>query len=361
MLPKYLHALETEILSRCELWVAAGIPGLGDMAADTIYLGGGTPGLLSGEQLENLLRAVRTSFCVDAHSEITLEASPENVTPESAAAWAACGVNRLSLGVQSFAQKELRAVGRRHDAGTVAAAVRNLRAAGIENISIARIAGLRHQTPESWKQTLESTLALEPTHLSVYMLEVDEDSRLGKEILAQGSRYGAAAAPSEEQVAELYLAAMERLRQAGFHHYEVSNFARPGQESRHNEKYWTGVPYFGFGVEAHSYDGARRWANTDSLTEYLQLREQGRSPITTHRALGAQEQLEERFFLGLRRRAGIQPARLAAEFQRDVSQIYARQIREFSEAGWLETAGDWLRLTDQGLLFSNEVFAGFLG
>lgn len=359
-LPRYLRALQTEIADRARLWRMAGIPSSEDPPVNSIHLGGGTPGLIQPEQLAELLRTVRASFPLDPAAEITLEASPENVTAESAAAWASSGVNRVSMGVQSMAERELRAVGRRHCADTVARAFSILNSAGIDNLSADLIAGLPYQTEQSWDASLEAVLRLEPAHLSVYMLEVDQDSRLGNEILEQGRRYRAAAVPSEEQVAAFYCAAMERLRAGGYEHYEISNFALRGRESLHNEKYWTGAPYFGFGVDAHSYDGERRWAGTDSLDVYLQKLESAEPPTVDLRILSAQEKLEERFFLGLRRRQGVRASRLNLDFDVDVHQKYSARIEEFREAGWLQTDGDWLRLTDRGLLFSNEVFAGFL-
>ena len=361
LLPPYLHALQSEISDRSRLWQMTGIPCQEDVPVNSIYLGGGTPGLLDPEQLANLLEAVRASFSVDRVAEITLEASPENVTAESAAAWAASGVNRVSLGVQSMVEGELRAVGRRHDAESIAQAFSTLKAAGIVNLSADLIAGLPYQTEQSWEASLRALLQLDPAHLSIYMFEVDEDSRLGREILENGPRYRAEAVPSEEQVATFYSLAMERLRAAGFDHYEVSNFARPGKESLHNQKYWTDAPYFGFGVDAHSYDGERRWANTDSLTVYLEKMENCQPPIVSLKTLSSQEKLEERLFLGLRCRQGVLASSLRSEFQVDVHQKYAEQILEFCEAGWMKTDDDRLRLTDRGLLFSNEVFAGFLG
>ena len=362
-LPEYLGLLEAEIRSRATLWPAAGIPPWDEVTADTIYLGGGTPGLLTGKQLAGLLRTARASFHAKrtaAEIEVTLEASPENVTAANAGAWATCGVTRISMGVQSMVTAELRAVGRTHDAETVRCATASLRAAGIDNISVDLIAGLPHQSPESWRVSLDRLLELEPAHFSVYMLEVDEDSRLGRELLAGGSRYRAGAVPAEEQVADFYCAAVETLLGAGYEQYEISNFARPECKSRHNWKYWTNAPYFGFGVDAHSYDGERRWANTDSIETYLRKVAQGKSPVVECKVLARQEQIEERLFLGLRRRIGVSLPELAAEFPIDVAERYNGAIQEFVEAGWVEQSGGRLRLTDRGLLFSNEVFAGFL-
>jgi len=363
LLPEYLRLLEWEIRNCSSLWPSAGIPPWETATADTIYLGGGTPGLLTGAQLRSLLEVVRARFHGKqraAGMEVTLEASPENVTEASAAAWADCGVNRISLGVQSMVTQELRVVGRMHGAETVRRAFGSLRSGGIENISVDLIAGLPFQTAASWRVSLETLLELRPTHFSVYMLEVDADSRLGRELLGGGVRYRAGAVPTEDQVADFYCAAVEALRAAGFEHYEISNFARPGYESRHNLKYWTNAPYFGFGVDAHSYDGKRRWANTDLLDVYLEKITRGESPIVECKALARQEQLEERLFLGLRRRVGVSLPELDAEFDSDLAGRYNETIREFSEAGWVERDGGRLRLTDRGLLFSNEVFAGFI-
>ncbi len=360
-LPRYLQALETEVARHGEFWRPAGVPAWDGVSADTVYLGGGTPSLLSGRQLHSLLDTVRSTFHVEGESEMTLEASPENATSDAASTWVCCGVNRVSLGVQSMVSRELRAVGRMHDAETVARAFAALRNAGIQNISVDLIAGLPHQTRESWEITLRSVLALEPEHLSVYMLEVDEDSRLGSELLRAGARYGAAAVPAEEQMVECYRAACERLGQSGYQHYEISNFALPGRESRHNDKYWTNAPYFGFGVDAHSYDGERRWANADSLGEYLQRIEGGCSAIVNCKRLEREDRFEERLFLGLRRRQGVRISQLAREFGQAALQRVEPRMVQFCEAGWMERQPDVLRLSDAGVLFSSEVFAGLLG
>ena len=377
LLPEYAKALIQEIGGRRELWPAAGIPVRDDQPVDSIYMGGGTPGLLAQEQLAAILDSVRASFHVEHEAETAIEASPENVTAATSAAWAGMGVNRVSLGVQSMVREEIRAVGRIYDAAGVEAAFANLRAAGIRNISADLIAGLPHQTAASWERSMDELLALEPEHVSVYMLEVDDDSRLGNEILRKGEHYHATAVPTEDQVADFYCAAMERLRDAGFEHYEISNFARPGKRSRQNQKYWTNAPYFGFGADAHSYDGERRWANVDDTVAYVETIRNGQLPVAENKTLGWQEKLEERLFLGLRRREGVSLSKVEAEFTREgianeelgtvavnfglsIRQRFAEPIRKFTEAGWLESEGDCLRLTDQGVLFSNEVFAGFL-
>jgi oxygen-independent coproporphyrinogen-3 oxidase len=282
------------------------------------------------------------------------------VTPDRVAGWAESGINRVSLGVQSLVTGELRAVGRMHMATSVADSIFMLRQAGIGNISVDLIAGLPYQTLESWEETLQRVLEFGPTHISAYMLEVDEDSSLGGELLRSGGRYGASAVPSEELIVELYTRALECFTTSGYIHYEISNFTRPGFASSHNEKYWTGVPYFGFGVDAHSYDGGHRWANVDSIEQYLDRMQQGRSPIQERFALEPAQKLEERFFLGLRRRQGIELPSLFGEMTDETRADYQHKIDSFCDAGWLEKEGDFLRLTNRGVLLSNEVFAGFL-
>jgi oxygen-independent coproporphyrinogen-3 oxidase len=366
-LARYMECLAGEINRHNELWTAAGIPVTGaSSSVDSIYLGGGTPGMLDGPQLAQVLDAVRELFDVQSDCELTIEASPENVTATAASTWARCGVNRVSLGVQSMVTEELRAVARLHDAGVVANAFTALRAAGIENISVDLIAGLPRQTAASWERSVRSLLDLEPQHFSVYMLEVDDDSRLGSELLRDGERYHASEVPSDEDVAAFYCTSMDLLRGSGFEHYEISNFALPWKRSRHNLKYWTHAPYFGFGTDAHSFDGERRWANADSVGGYIERIESNRQAITELHPISEREKLEERLFLGLRCRDGVSLSRLDAEFiehsehTEPITGTYSRQIADFRKAGWLESCGGVLRLTDTGVLFSNEVFAGFL-
>ncbi len=252
---------------------------------DSIYFGGGTPSVLAPDQLERVFQAVRESFDIEPAAEITVECAPGTISDEILEALLRCGVNRVSLGVQSFVDKECSSVGRLHTRHTTLADIARLRAHGIGNISVDLIAGLPHQTPESWDLSLTETLATGVPHISVYMLEVDEDSRLGSELLAGGSRYHAHHVPDDDLTADLYLIACERLEKTGVLQYEISNFARPVthgiglRNSRHNLKYWTRQPYLGFGVDAHSMlragpeleqkgVDAVRFATPDSLEAY---------------------------------------------------------------------------------------------
>ena len=246
----------------------------------------------------------------------------------------------MSLGVQSFVQKELARTGRRHTAEIVDQEIGLLRAAGIESISVDLIAGLPGQTAASWGQSLDWVERLGVPHVSVYMLEVDEDSRLGRELLVLGSRYGAGDVPGEDAIADFYETAVERLARLGIERYEISNFARAGFESRHNLKYWKREPYLGFGADAHSFDGTMRWQNPESAADYVA------APGAIERV--AAEPLSESFFLGLRLREGI------------ASGGFADVVDRFVQDGLLERAGERVRLTSRGVLLSNEVFAEFI-
>jgi oxygen-independent coproporphyrinogen-3 oxidase len=326
--PLYLDALAREILTHEWQWTP-----------ETIYLGGGTPSNLDPTALARILDLIPGR----PWAEATLEAAPGNITPERARAWAAAGINRLSLGVQSFVEQEIRRTGRRHSAEVVAAEIGILRDAGIGNINIDLIAGLSAQTAASWSESLDWIERLAPPHVSVYMLEVDEDSRLGQQILLGGVRYGASDVPSEDEIAGFYEAAVERLGALGIARYEISNFARPGFESRHNLKYWRLEPYVGFGADAHSCDGHVRRQNPESVADYI--------------AGAAVDPVDagddERLFVGLRLSEGVRPT--PADWQR-----FDAPIRRFMDAGLLESEGGMLRLTARGVMLSNEVFQEFL-
>ncbi len=254
---------------------------------DTIYLGGGTPTVLDASQLRRVFDAVRQQFQVSADAEVTVECAPGTLSPGMIETLLNCGVNRVSLGVQSFVDAEAAAVGRLHKRSMVLDDIARLRAAGIHNINIDLIAGLPHQTPATWQESLEGALATGAPHVSVYMLEVDEDSRLGREVIAGGTRYHAHFVPDEEATADFYLAACEQLEAANIAQYEISNFARAGSESRHNLKYWTRQPYLGFGVDAHSMlpsaareEDAVRFSTVDALEKYV-----AGSPLQKNRSL----------------------------------------------------------------------------
>lgn len=313
--------------------------------AETVYLGGGTPSGMEPEQPARLLESLRGSW-----REATIEAAPGSLTPDKVAAWVRADINRVSLGVQSFVRAELARTGRKHIAETVERDVEMLRTHGIGNINIDLIAGLPGQTASSWGESIDATLRLNVPHVSVYMLEVDEDSRLGAEILLGGTRYGAGDVPGEDLIADFYETAVERLRVEGIERYEISNFARAGAESVHNLKYWKREPYVGFGADAHSFDGALRWQNVESAREFVERSERGESMRCGGAAI---DPGEEKFFVGLRLAEGVHPdegdwQRFGAAFERLLS------------VGVLERANGKLRLTPRGVMVSNEVFQEFV-
>jgi oxygen-independent coproporphyrinogen-3 oxidase len=332
---------------------------------DTIYLGGGTPSLLPPEELKRLFFHLRQEFKILPRAEITVECAPGTLSDAIIQALVTRGVNRVSLGVQSFVDKEAASVARLHTREKTLNDIDRLRTAGISNINVDLIAGLPHQTRESWQYSLEEAIATGVPHVSVYMLEVDEDSRLGRELIAGGTRYHAHDVPDEDLTAEFYETACERLTAAGIQQYEISNFAREGFESRHNLKYWTRQPYLGFGVDAHSMlaaaGGARannteglRFATTDNYDEFL------KAPCTTASRVTPAQALEESLFLGLRLNRGIEPAQLRLQFG-EQAENHAQIVEELVAAGLLKHAGSHLQLTPRGRLLSNEVFARFIG
>jgi oxygen-independent coproporphyrinogen-3 oxidase len=332
---------------------------------DSIYLGGGTPTVLEKTQLERIFSAVRNEFVVSPEAEVTVECAPGTLTPPVIESLLRCGVNRVSLGVQSFVDQEAAAVGRQHKHAMVLEEIARLRSAGIANINNDLIAGLPHQTPESWEFSLAEAIAASAQHISVYMLEVDEDSRLGRELIAGGTRYHAHFVPDEESVADFYVAAIERLQQAEIVQYEISNFAQSGFESRHNLKYWTRQPYLGFGVDAHSMlpvsrngqsqrEDAIRLATADSLEKYT-----NGAPLQ-QTSISMQAALEESFFLGLRLTRGVNLKDLSAKFGEEAIQQTQPTIADLIAYGLMERIGDLIRLTAKGKLFSNEVFERFI-
>jgi oxygen-independent coproporphyrinogen-3 oxidase len=308
---------------------------------ETVYLGGGTPGSMPAEAL----RAVLALVPGRPWKEATLEAAPGAVDADAVRAWADCGINRVSLGVQSFVEEELRRTGRRHTAEGVERDVALLRGAGLTNINVDLIAGLPAQTEAGWRGSLEWIERLEPPHVSVDMLEVDEDSRLGRELLSGGGRFSAGAVPAEEKIADFYEMAVEFLEKRGWRRYEISNFARPGFESLHNLKYWRMEAYAGFGADAHSFDGEWRGANTDDVRGYAE-----RGPQTQRTRADA---ASERYLTGLRLMEGV-------DLREEDEARFGEAVERFVREGLLEREGARLRLTRRGVMLSNEVFEAFL-
>ena len=336
-----------------EIWQSRA---LRDVTVDTVYLGGGTPSLLDSVDLERMMDAIRQSYSC-ALEEVTLEADPETITAGKAAAWLDAGINRVSLGVQSLNDVELRAAARMHRRDDVYRAVEFVRTAGFHNISMDLIAGLSHQTRGTWEASVGELIALRPQHVSIYLLEVDDGSRLGKEIIAGGNKYGAAAVPSDDAMADFYESARATLAAEGFEHYEISNWALPRRASKHNLKYWRRQPYIGFGAGAHSFDGQRRWSNVHDPSAYAAAIAQGRMPIESEEAVTAAQALEEELFLGLRQLAGIDVARIERDYSADLTARVNKLLRD----GLMERHGDRIRLNAAKLTISNEAFVELLG
>jgi len=365
---------------------AAALGGHFEAAVDSVYLGGVTPTVLPEGDLQRLFACVREQFAVARDAEITVECAPGSLDEPMLEALARCGVNRVSLGVQSMIDGEAAAVGRQHKRATVLDDIVRLRAAGISNINLDLIAGLPHQTEGSWGTSLDEVIASGVPHVSVYMLEVDEDSRLGRELIAGGTRYHAHFVPDEDAIADFYVEACRRLNAAGVVQYEISNFARSGAASRHNLKYWTRQPYLGFGVDAHSmleaavdtYEllsaettapgspaggsspcavsqadvEAVRFSTADSLEDYL-----AGAPLKTTPVSWA-EAREEAFFLGLRLNRGVDLQAIALRL--GLSEELANTLAQLCAEGLLEREGEVVRLSERGRLLSNEVFQRFL-
>lgn len=324
---------------------------------DTVYFGGGTPSLLTPAQVARMLAAVRSRFEVEEGAEVTLEMNPGTVTPERLRALREAGVNRASFGAQTFDDGELKQLGRTHTAEETRQTFARLRAAGFDNVSFDLIAGLPRQTLRAWERNLEEALALRPEHLSLYLLEVHEGTPLAEQI-----RQGRYATPDPDLAAEMYRSLVGRARAAGYEQYEISNFCLPGRESRHNLKYWTGAPFYGFGNSAHSFDGRRaRWANERDARAYVKLIEEEGGAVVSREELDERGAGAEALFLGLRLLSkGVDLAEHRARFRIDVRADYAADLARFDEAGLIELDGDVLRLTPAGALLSNEVFAAFV-
>jgi oxygen-independent coproporphyrinogen-3 oxidase len=336
-------------------------PNASDVAS--VYFGGGTPSLLKPAGLGKIIESLRSRYRFNS-AEITLEADPETISSEKATAWLSAGFNRISLGAQSFSDLELQAAGRMHRRADIFQAADILRSAGFDNISLDLIAGLALQSPNSWENSVTELLRVRPEHISIYMLEIDEGSRLGRESLAGGIRYSAVKIPADDAIAGFYESACVRLATAGYEHYEISNWALPGRRSRHNLKYWRREPYLGFGAGAHSFDGTTRWANVHDSARYVSCVEQGISPREQIERVTPEHALEEEFFLGLRQLEGIDLAQIESaygESQRDRVADLRGRITVLRSQGFVELEGARLRLAPDRLTVSNEVFVELLG
>jgi oxygen-independent coproporphyrinogen-3 oxidase len=350
----YVHALIKEISGWQEVEHAKPV--------DTIFFGGGTPSLLSPMQVDSILQAVCDRFEMIGDAEVTLEINPGDggVTPaermKTLEELRLIGVNRASFGAQTFDDDELRHLGRTHASDDISRTFRELRDVGFDNVSFDLIAGLPGQTMETWSRNLDHALALKPEHLSLYLLDVHEGTPMADQI-----QRGQRPKPDEDLAAEMYELMIERVCAAGYEHYEISNFCLPGHEARHNTKYWTGAPYYGFGCSAHSYDGEfRRWSNERDAEAYRQMIVAGDSPIVERIELTERDVQAESMFLGLRMMRGLNMREVGLRVGRDPRAGHEEDLTRFRDAGLIEIDGDLLRLTRSGALLSNEVFAAFI-
>jgi len=351
----YVEAVYQEMSDFRHLLSENQIEAVPGAVVDTVYFGGGTPSLLDPAGLGRILEAIRRSFEARL-SEVTLEADPETITIEKATAWRAAGFNRISMGAQSFNDTELRSAGRMHRREDVFRATEILRGSGFSNLSFDLIAGLPHQTAATWAVSLGELLRLRPEHVSIYMMEIDEGSRLGLEVLQGGARYSAKELPTDDAMAEFYEHACAKLAEAGYVHYEISNWALHGFESRHNLKYWRREPYFGFGAGAHSFNGTQRWANAHDPAGYADAILRGRFPVEQFETVTPEQALEEELFLGLRQLAGIDLRGIESKYRVRI----APRVKELVAQGLVEWDGPRLRLSPSRLTVSNEVFVQLL-
>jgi oxygen-independent coproporphyrinogen-3 oxidase len=391
---RYVNSLIEEI----DRWIEIDSPAV----VDTIYFGGGTPSLLAPAQIGRILNAVRNRFQVLAGAEVTIELNPTSMTSapslgpprlggemlsrdthrrdakiaaitqrRTAGAgqqtssdilelsgqklkdFRGLGINRASFGAQTFDDRELKQLGRTHSSDDITSTFHQLREAGFENINFDLIAGLPGQTMAGWRRNLAAALKLQPEHLSLYLLDVHEGTPLADQI-----KRGTRRRPDDDLAAEMYLIMVDEVCATGYQHYEISNFCRAGFESRHNTKYWTGDPYYGFGCSAHSYDGARRrWANERDMMKYVELVKQDKSPIVERTDLNERDVRSESIFLGLRLMRGLDLAGYHARFGTDLRDRYDADLGRLRDAGLIEIDEGLLRLTKRGALLSNEVFA----
>ncbi len=328
----------------------------GQPLARTIYIGGGTPSLLPLPLLARLLEALHEAFRIPSGIEITMEANPSGLSVAYLEGVRQLGVNRISFGVQSAHPEELRLLRRDHTFEAARAHIAMARAAGFTNLNVDLIYGLPGQALARWQETLEAALALRPDHLSAYALIVEERTTLHRWI-----REGRVPLPDPDLAAEMYEWTCERLAEAGYRHYELSNWARPGYESQHNMVYWRYEPYIGFGAGAHSFIDDRRWVNAPHPKEYIRRVEAGENPTTEEEVLDARTQMAEMIILGLRLvEEGVEDARFRARFGQGILEVYGPVVRELEALGLVRWDGARLRLTRRGWLLGNEAFWRFL-
>ena len=328
------------------------------IAADTIFFGGGTPSLLAPSELGRIIQACRDSFDLDPGAEITVEANPESSTGEILEGFRAAGANRLSFGVQSFRDEELRRLGRLHSSQTARDAVRLARAAGFDNLSLDLMMWLPGQSTAEWLVSVDALIDQQPDHASLYLLEIYPNAPLRDEM----ARAGWSVAPDDD-AAEMYLEGLARLDRAGFEQYEISNVARPAsRRSRHNLKYWQEGEWLGFGCGAHATFRGERWRTVSATADYIDRVTAGQDVRLDRRTLGEEERVEEALFMGLRVTDGLDLHHLHGRYGIDIWARYGQDLASYVTAGLVvHEPGHRLALTRDGMLLANDVMSVFIG
>jgi len=355
---RYIRAVSIEISHWGECLAKCG----GETQIDTIYFGGGTPSIVDAHQLSSLIQACKGAFKISHNPEVTIEINPGSFSKAKIDGWLTAGINRASVGVQSFIDRELVELSRTHTAHDARRSIEALRAAGFENISLDLIAGLPEQSLADWQFNLHEALMLEPEHLSLYLLEIKESTQLYAQI-----KRGLQNKPDDDLAAEMYRMISEATQKQGYEHYEISNFGRvfAGEavsrfRSKHNLKYWTGAPFYGLGCGAHSYDGHARWTNILKSDAYIESVEATGFAIAERHELSEKDRAAEALFMQLRLKEGVSLSEFRSEYGVDVLERFSGDLPRLVEAGLIETRGGRLILTSEGRLLSNEVFVSFV-
>lgn len=357
---RYIEAVSREIKYRGEVLTIDG----GKLSVDTIFFGGGTPSIIEAEQLAKLIEACQQAFHVAEDSEITIEINPSTFTRKKLEDWLVSGINRASVGVQSFKDSDLVTLSRTHDSSKAKSTFDVLREAGFQNISLDLIAGLPDQTLADWQFNLDEVLKLQPEHLSLYLLEVKEGTQLYSQI-----KRGQRSQPDDDLATEMYKMICDSISDSGYEQYEISNFAFLSDQSnsnispfrsKHNLKYWIGAPFYGMGCGAHSYDGRARWVNTLKTETYIDSVTSSGNAVNEYRELSDEDRAAEALFMGLRLREGIELNEFRSQYGLDVIGRYGRELAPLEEAGLIEIIDNRLSLTRKGMLLSNEVFITFV-
>jgi oxygen-independent coproporphyrinogen III oxidase len=322
---------------------------------DSIYFGGGTPSIVPAGRISNLISECRKRYSIAIDCEISLEANPGTLTKDKALEFHDIGVNRISIGAQSFDNSELAVIGRIHSADMIVESLYILRKIGFSNINLDLMLGLPRQTAQSWRRNLEKLVELAVPHVSVYMLDLDDQCRLHS-LIANG----AIQIPDEDLISDLYLETIHFLSSCGYRQYEISNFAREGFSCRHNLKYWMREPVLGFGLGSHSFNGKIRYANNSKIDEYMLSIEKGNSPAIWHDPVSEAQAVEETLFLGLRLNKGVNWEFLRELCSKDRRDRYEDSFKKLLNEGWIEWKDAIVRLTPSGMLISNEIFQLFI-